>query len=59
MFLTGAASTGAVSILTDSLTTVASDMTTAASSAIPAALGVAAIGVVVTLGWKLFKRFTK
>lgn len=57
MFLTG--STGAVDILSNSLTTVAGDMTSAASAAIPAALGVAAIGVVVTVGWKLFKRFTK
>lgn len=49
----------AVGVLTTALTSVAGDMTSAASAAIPAALGVAAIGVVCTVGWKLFKRFTK
>lgn len=51
-------STGAVAILNTALTSVAADMTSAAGAAIPAALGVAAIGVVCTVGWKLFKRFT-
>lgn len=58
MFLTSTATTG-VSILSDSLNTVVADMTSAIGSAVPAALGIASIVAVVTIGWKLFKRFTK
>lgn len=49
----------AVSILSDSLSTVQSDMMSAIGSAVPIALGIAATVLVITLGWKLFKRLTK
>lgn len=45
--------------LTSAFTTVASDMTSAVGSILPIALGVGGTVLVVTLGWKLFKRLTK
>lgn len=49
----------AASILSDSLGTVTSDMMTAIGSVVPAALGIAAAILVITVGWKLFKRMSK
>lgn len=48
-----------VSILSDSLSTVKTDMMSAIGSAVPIALSIATAVLVITLGWKLFKRLTK
>lgn len=45
--------------LTTAFTTVASDMSSAVAGIVPIALGVGATVLVITLGWKLFKRLTK
>jgi len=50
---------GITSALQTAMTTVASDMTSAIGSILPIALGVAGSILVITLGWKLFRRFTK
>ena len=46
-------------MLSNSFTSVASDMTSAIGTVLPIALGVAGTILVIFLGWKLFKRLTK
>ena len=50
---------GSASTLTSVFTTVAADMTSAVEGIAPIALGVGAAVLVITLGWKLFKKLTK
>lgn len=45
--------------LSTAMTSTASQMTTAIGTVLPIALGVAGGILVITLGWKLFKRLTK
>lgn len=57
MFLTAAA--GVTESLTSALTRIASDMTGAVSAVVPIAVPVLGGILVVTLGIKAFKKFTK
>lgn len=59
MFLTAAPAINAADILGTAMNSAASDMGTAISTAAPLALGIGAAVLVITAGWKLFKRFTK
>lgn len=59
MFLTSAPAINAADILGTAMNSAASDMGTAISTAAPLALGIGAAVLVITMGWKLFKRFTK
>lgn len=45
--------------LSTAMTSTASEMTSAIGTVLPIALGVAGGILVITLGWKLFKRLTK
>ena len=51
--------TSIVSTLGSSFETVSADMMSAISTVLPIALGVAGAILVITLGWKLFKRLAK
>ncbi len=53
-----AAATG-TDALSTAITSVASDMQGQIGAILPAALGVGGTILVCTLGWKLFKKFTK
>ena len=59
MFLTAAPAINAADILGTAMNSAASDMGSAISTAAPLALGIGAAVLVITMGWKLFKRFTK
>lgn len=50
---------GITDALSTAMTSTASEMTTAIGTVLPIALGVAGGILVITLGWKLFKRLTK
>lgn len=52
-------STGITGALTGAMETVQADMMGAISGILPYALGIASAVLVVTLGWKLFKRLSK
>ena len=61
MFLTGAV-TGMESITTaleSALSTTSNDMISAIGSVLPSALTVAGAILVVTLGWRMFRNFTR
>ena len=61
MFLTGTA-TGMESITTalnSALSTTSSDMLSAIGAVLPTALTVAGAILVVTLGWRMFRNFTR
>ena len=58
----GTAATGMESITTalnSALTTTSTDMLSAIGSVLPTALTVAGAILVVTMGWRLFRNFTK
>ena len=59
MLTAGTTVINASQILGDAMNSAASDMGTAISTAAPLALGIGAAVLVITMGWKLFKRFTK
>lgn len=59
MFLTGAATPAAVDILSNSLTSVSSQMMESINVAAPLAMGIGATLLVIVGGWKLFKRVSK
>lgn len=56
---TGEGASSVVDALKAGVTTIASDATSAMTQVVPIALGVAGLVVVLSLGWKAFKRFTK
>ena len=61
MFLAAESGTTAVDmaqVVTDGLTSVATDMTGVISAVVPVALGIVGAVMVVTFGIKLFKRLT-
>lgn len=51
--------TTVVDVLETAFTSVSGDMMSAIGVILPIALGVGGTVVVITLGWKLFKRFSK
>ena len=59
MLTAGTTAINASEILNTAMNSAASDMGTAISTVAPLALGIGAAVLVITMGWKLFKRFTK
>lgn len=59
MMATSEGASSVVNALITGVTTIASDATSAITAVAPIALGVAGLCVVLSLGWKAFKRFTK
>lgn len=58
MFLSTTASAGVTGLISG-LTTTASDMQSAIGDIVPIALPVAGTILVITIGWRLFRNFTR
>lgn len=48
-----------ITALTTAATQIQTDFMSTATGLLPVALGIAGVGLAITLGWKLFRRFTK